>query len=77
MNLFILILWNWYHEYCFIEFLYEVDSYEFTSRVYESSLRVEFTSRVYRPPTSLRRLSSMITLSDKMKMLHCWVVMNG
>jgi len=35
--------------YFFIEFLYEVDSYE-------------STSRVYRPPTSLRGLSSLITL---------------
>jgi len=39
MNLFISILWNWYHEILFLlNFLYEVDSYK-------------STSQVYRPPT--------------------------
>ena len=35
MSLFISILRNWYHE---LLFLYEIDSYDSTSWVYESSL---------------------------------------
>ena len=41
------------YEYFLLNFLSVVDSYESTSRVYESS---------YRPPTSLSKLSSLITL---------------
>ena len=32
-----------------------------------TSLQVEFTGQVYKPPTSLRRLSSLITLEDTYK----------
>ena len=40
LNLFILLLWNCYHKNLafLLNFFDEVDSYESTSRVYESSL---------------------------------------